>query len=81
MQEIRFDLIKRGINEALIDKFVDTLLDDLNTSNAQTVIFEITKLLNQCAYQYYVENNPTISDYEYDNLYRELVDLEKAYPE
>ena len=28
-----------------------------------------------------MENNPTISDYEYDNLYRELVDLEKAYPE
>ena len=34
-------------DETLIDKFVDTLLDDLNTSNAQTVIFEITKYLNQ----------------------------------
>ena len=31
----------------LIDKFIDTLLDDLNTSNAQTVVFEVTKLLNQ----------------------------------
>lgn len=34
-------------DEELIDKYVDTLLDDLNTSNAQTVIFEITKYLNQ----------------------------------
>jgi len=34
-------------DEALIEKFVDTLLDDLNTSNAQTVVFEITKNLNQ----------------------------------
>lgn len=34
-------------DDTLIDKFVDTLLDDLNTSNAQTVIFEITKYLNQ----------------------------------
>ena len=34
-------------DETLIDKFVDTLLDDLNTSNAQTVLFEITKYLNQ----------------------------------
>ena len=30
-----------------MDKFTDTLLDDLNTSNAQTVVFEVTKLLNQ----------------------------------
>ena len=34
-------------DESLIDKFIDTLLDDLNTSNAQTVVFEITKYLNQ----------------------------------
>jgi len=30
---------------------------------------------------YYVENNPVISDYEYDKLYRELVELEEKYPE
>ena len=42
---IQFDLC--GVDNELIDKFVDTLLDDLNTSNAQTVVFEVTKLLNQ----------------------------------
>ena len=31
--------------------------------------------------KYYVENAPTMSDYEYDQLMRELEDLEKQYPE
>lgn len=44
-------------------------------------IEKLTMLLNQYAYQYYVLDNPTVSDYEYDQLYRELVDLEKAFPE
>ena len=37
----------KDVDNDLIDKFIDTLLDDLNTSNAQTVVFEVTKLLNQ----------------------------------
>lgn len=41
------DVNNDALDNELIDRFVDTLLDDLNTSNAQTVIFEITKLLNQ----------------------------------
>ena len=44
-------------------------------------IEKLTMLLNQYAYQYYVLDNPTVSDYEYDQLYRELVDFEKAFPE
>ena len=32
-------------------------------------------------YAYYVLAQPTISDREYDRLYRELLDLEKAFPE
>ena len=41
------DYTSENKDEELINKFVDALLDDLNTSNAQTVIFEITKYLNQ----------------------------------
>ena len=41
------DYTSENKEEELINKFVDALLDDLNTSNAQTVIFEITKYLNQ----------------------------------
>ncbi len=41
----------------------------------------LTRLLNKCAYEYYVLDNPTISDFEYDQLYKELEELEKEYPE
>ena len=36
--------------------------------------------LNKYAYNYYVLDNPLISDYEYDTLYKELEELEKQYP-
>ena len=42
---------------------------------------ELEQYLEQCNYQYYVENNPTISDFEFDALLRELQDLEAQYPE
>ena len=38
---------------------------------------ELVKELNKYAYEYYVLDNPTISDMEYDVLYYELVDLEE----
>ena len=41
----------------------------------------LVELLNRYAYEYYTLDMPSISDYEYDKLYRELEDLEKAYPE
>lgn len=43
-------------------------------------IITLTKLLNQYAYEYYVLDNPTISDFEYDQLYNELVKLEEENP-
>jgi len=51
------------------------------STNPQKRIEELVKLLNYYNYMYYVENNPVVSDYEYDQLYRELVELEKKYPE
>lgn len=44
-------------------------------------IKELTELLNEYNHQYYIEDNPSISDYEYDVLYKELESLEKEYPE
>ena len=44
-------------------------------------IDELTAILSQANYQYYVLDDPTIPDYEYDHLLRELEDLEKANPE
>ena len=42
---------------------------------------ELVKLLNRYATEYYTSDNPSVSDSEYDRLYRELVELEKAHPE
>ena len=42
---------------------------------------ELVELLNRYATEYYTSDNPSISDSEYDRLYRELVELEKAHPE
>lgn len=44
-------------------------------------IEELREKINQYNYQYYVLDNPTISDYEYDMLYRELENLETEHPE
>lgn len=40
-------------------------------------INELISELNKYAYEYYVLDNPTVSDKEYDKKYYELVDLEK----
>ena len=42
---------------------------------------EITKLLEKYNYEYYVLDNPTVSDAEYDRLMQELIALETKYPE
>ena len=44
-------------------------------------IEELTKIINEHNYNYYVMDNPTISDFEYDALMRELLELEEKYPE
>lgn len=41
----------------------------------------LTDLLNQYNEEYYVYNAPTVSDFEYDRLLRELEELENKYPE
>lgn len=48
---------------------------------ARDRIEELTEILNKANYQYYVLDNPTLHDFEYDHLLRELEDLEKKYPE
>ena len=42
---------------------------------------EITKLLEEYNYQYYVLDNPSVSDAEYDRLMQELIAIEEAHPE
>lgn len=49
--------------------------------NPRDRVEELTRLLTQANYRYYVLDDPTMPDFEYDRLLRELEDLEKAHPE
>ena len=42
---------------------------------------ELVELLNRYAYEYYTKDAPSVSDSDYDQLYRELVELEAAHPD
>lgn len=44
-------------------------------------IKELTQIINQASYEYYVLDSPTITDQEYDDYYKELLSLEEKYPE
>ncbi len=48
---------------------------------ARKRIEQLSKLLNEANYLYYVKDEPTMPDFEYDRLLRELEDLEKANPQ
>ena len=49
--------------------------------NPKDRIDEITKLLEQYNYEYYVLDNPSVPDSEYDRLMNELIAIEKEHPE
>lgn len=49
--------------------------------NAIERIRELTSLLNEAGYQYYVLDDPKMPDFEYDRLLRELEELENANPQ
>lgn len=53
----------------------------MNRSDAQKRIEELSELLNKYSYQYYVLDNPEISDYDFDMLMQELKGLEEQFPE
>lgn len=49
--------------------------------NIQNRVKALHDLLNQYGYEYYVQDNPSVPDSEYDKLLRELIDIEEAHPE
>lgn len=42
---------------------------------------QLIRIINEANYQYYVLDNPTLTDQEFDKYYRELQNLEEKYPE
>ncbi len=55
-------------------------MEDFAPEVKQRVI-ELRQLLQQASYAYYVQDNPIMEDAVYDQLYRELQELETQYPE
>ena len=53
----------------------------MKLENIKRRVEELTKLLNYHSHKYYVEDNPEISDFEYDRLLRELEVIEQEYPQ
>lgn len=67
---------------ALPSSSVSVILSSvMNLSEAKTRIEELSAILRENSRRYYVENAPTMSDFEFDALMRELEDLEKEYPQ
>ena len=54
---------------------------EVNIPNAQERIDRLIREINRHNYQYYMLDNPTISDYDFDQLLQQLIDLEAAFPE
>jgi DNA ligase (NAD+) len=53
----------------------------MNKNDAKKLIQKLRDDINYHNYQYYIENNPVISDYEYDMLLKKLEALETQYPD
>ena len=53
----------------------------MDRQTAKEKIQELTHQLNEHNYNYYVLNKPTISDFEFDMLLKELEELERDFPE
>lgn len=49
--------------------------------DAKKRVAELKEILNKASYEYYVMDNPTLEDYEYDRLMAELIQIENEHPE
>ena len=53
----------------------------MEKAQAYIRIQELRDIINEANRRYYVENSPTLSDYEFDMLLKELEALEKEHPD
>ena len=57
------------------------LFSNIDIEPARKRIAELTQLVDQYNYEYYMNDRSLVSDFEFDALLRELTDLERQYPE
>lgn len=67
----------------ILDFEVDAaiIFDDMNRDEAALRIKQLSEELNEHNHRYYIQNNPGISDFEFDQMLKELEHLEKEFPE
>ena len=53
----------------------------MTEAQAKKRIEELSKKIDEHNYKYYVLDNPSISDYDFDQLLNELIKLEKEFPQ
>ena len=56
-------------------------LNFMNKEEAKSRISELSKIIENHNYNYYILTQPTISDYDFDMLLNKLIDLEKQFPD
>ncbi len=63
------------------NKRINSKEKPMEKSSLQNEILSLRETLTRLSYEYYVLDNPTMSDYEYDMLYKKLEKLEREHPE
>lgn len=76
------ELLSIGLEESLKNNERDDISEDLNleTEEITKKIKKLRELINDSNYKYYVEENPYLSDFDYDKMFTELKELEEKYP-
>ena len=71
-------------HDHLLDDTESPSLDQMGNSEAERLADHVAALRHQieeASYQYHIEDNPTLTDAEYDQLMRELQRIEEEHPE
>ena len=66
--------------KGLLDFIKDYPVKKLSLEKAKEIVVSLRTVINYHDWRYYVLNDPVISDYEYDQLFRYLRDLEEKFP-
>ena len=64
----------------VLNKLTKQLLTNNNSANLTKIVGELKEVLRFHEYRYYVLNEPLLADYEYDQLFKQLVKIEQEQP-
>jgi len=68
-------------DEKRLYKQAKSLIERSNDKNFEQEIQQLREVINYADWKYYVQDEPVLSDFEYDTLFKKLKHLEDSYPE